>query len=84
MSCAGALEQTLLMPAFSIPTARRDGALLAEVPGKGEIELFAESETDFFVRVMDAQVVFVRDASGVVTGLVLHQGGIEQRGLKVR
>ena len=78
------LEQTLSMPAFSISVRRRDRALVAEVPGKGEIELFAESETSFFLRVMDAQVTFVCDSNGAVNGLVLHQRGTEQRAVRSR
>ena len=35
--------------------------------------MFAESETKFFLKLMDAQITFVKDASGKVTHLVLHQ-----------
>ena len=32
-------------------------------------------EDRFFLKVVDAQVEFTRDASGKVTGAILHQGG---------
>jgi CubicO group peptidase (beta-lactamase class C family) len=38
-------------------------------------ELFPESETEFFMRVADARVTFVRGEGARVTGLVLHQNG---------
>jgi len=49
---------------------RRDGdRLLAQLSGQGEIELFAESETAFFVKIVDAQLDFATDGSSVT----LHQ-----------
>jgi len=51
---------------------RRDGdRLLAQLPGQGEIEFFAESETSFFVKVVDAQLDFATDGSSVT----LRQNG---------
>jgi len=78
------LEATLSMPAFTIAIVRDGASLAADVPGKGRIELFAESESAFFLKVMDAQVVFVSDASDAVAGLVLHQRGIAQQGHRTR
>lgn len=37
-------------------------------------EMFAESETDFFLKTADMQIKFVKDANGVVTGFIVHQG----------
>ena len=34
-----------------------------------------EAETRFFLKEVDAQITFERDAGGAVTGLVLHQNG---------
>lgn len=45
--------------------------------------MFAESEERFFLKVVDAQVTFTKDESGVVTGLILHQNGANQPGRKV-
>ncbi len=52
-----------------------DGQLMTQMTGQPKFPLFAESETSFFLKVVDAQVEFVKDASGKVTGLVIHQGG---------
>jgi hypothetical protein len=42
--------------------------------GYPKAEMFAESETDFFLKTYDIQFKFVKDTNGVVTGLIVHQG----------
>lgn len=64
-----------LAPGFVITILRRGDKLISRATGQPEVELFPESETRFFLKVVDAEVDFVKDASGRVTGLVLHQGG---------
>jgi hypothetical protein len=64
-----------LAPAFIITIAREGEHLFAQATGQPRFELFAESETKFFAKVTELQVTFVRDASGAVKELVLHQGG---------
>ena len=64
-----------LAPNFLISIVRRGDKLISRATGQPEVELFPESETRFFLKVVDAQVDFVIDPSGRVTGLVLHQGG---------
>jgi CubicO group peptidase (beta-lactamase class C family) len=60
---------------FSV-TIRHEGArLFAQATGQREVEIFAESETDFFYKVVDAQITFVPGKDGGAPGLVLHQGG---------
>jgi hypothetical protein len=39
-----------------------------------KVEMFAESETKFFLKTEDVQFTFVKDTNGVVTGLIVHQG----------
>ena len=73
-----------LAPTFSIFVTLEDGALFAQATGQGRAPIFPESETEFFYRVVDAQLSFTKDDSGVVTGLILHQGGANQPGQKVR
>jgi hypothetical protein len=38
----------------------------------------------FFLRGVNAQVSFTRNDAGVITGLVIHQGGRQQPARKVR
>lgn len=39
------------------------------------MQIFPESDRDFFLKVVDAQITFVTDAQGRATELILHQGG---------
>jgi parvulin-like peptidyl-prolyl isomerase len=57
-----------------------EGTQLSEKLGEQPtFPIFPESETMFFLKVVDAQIEFVKDASGAVTALVLHQGGRDQK-----
>ncbi len=49
--------------------------LFVQGTGQPRAEVFPESETNFFFKVLDAQITFHRDSSGKVTHLVLHQNG---------
>jgi CubicO group peptidase (beta-lactamase class C family) len=60
---------------FAITVSVVDGRLMAQATGQPAFELFPERTDGFFLKVVDAQLTFNRDASGAVTGLVLHQGG---------
>ena len=56
-------------------TVEREGdKLLLVAPGWMKAEAFAESETKFFLRAMDAQMTFVRNERGEVTGFVFEMG----------
>src|SRR2546427_50408 len=52
--------------------------------GGAPAQLWPESNNDFFAKGVDAQVTFVRDASGAVSGLVLHQYGRDRPAKKRR
>jgi CubicO group peptidase (beta-lactamase class C family) len=64
-----------LAPAFILEVTFKDNALYAQATGQSMVRLWPESETSFFLKEVDAQVDFVRDAQGNTTGLVLHQNG---------
>ncbi|MDQ3799146.1 MAG: serine hydrolase [Acidobacteriota bacterium] len=64
-----------IAPGFVLTVSREGNKLMAQATGQPSAELFPESETKFFLRIVDAQITFEKDASGRVTGLTLHQGG---------
>ena len=49
--------------------------LTTQLPGQPQFPIFAESETGFFLKVVDAQLEFLKDESGAVTHAILHQSG---------
>ena len=57
---------------------------MTQATGQGTVEIFPSSPTEFFLKVVDAQITFVKDASGAVTQLVLHQGGRDMPGKKLK
>lgn len=64
-----------LTPSIIITVTREGDKLYAEAPGQSKIELLAESETAFFIKEADAQLTFVKNEKGEVTGLVVRQDG---------
>ena len=73
-----------LAPSFRLTVTREGDALFGQATGQGKIQLFPETETDFFLKVTDAQITFVKDASGKVNAIVLHQGGANIPGKRVQ
>ena len=62
----------------------RDGShYLSRLTGQTAVEIFPESQAKFFSSEVRAQISFDSDASGKVTGLVLHQGGMEQHAPRI-
>jgi hypothetical protein len=57
--------------------------LSVKLTGQPTFPVFPESETMFFLKVVDAQIEFVKDSSGAVTHLVLHQGGRDQKAPRI-
>lgn len=63
----------------------RDGdQLFAKLADQPAVEVYPESETEFFYTIVDAQLTFVKDKAGAVTHLVLHQNGLDQTAKKTR
>lgn len=62
-------------PTFIMSFSRKDGRFFIKPTGQPEFELFASSDSTFFLKVVDAQVTFHRDADGRVSSLTLLQNG---------
>ena len=74
----------LTFPSQSVPMAisLEDGKLLAQLGQQRKFPIFAESETLFFYKNVNAQLEFVKNEKGEITGLVLHQNGRDTKGVK--
>lgn len=73
-----------LDPTQELDVTMRDDVLFIKSTGGATVRLWAETARDFFIREIDAQVTFVRDASGAVTGLVVHQFGRDRTARRIR
>ncbi len=59
----------------AIGTFSREGdRLILQITDQPKFEVFAESETTFFVKVVDAVITFVKDDKGKVTHVNIKQG----------
>lgn len=54
---------------------RHENHLATQLTGQQSVPIYAESNTGFFAKVVDAQISFITDAKGQATSLILRQGG---------
>ncbi len=69
---------------FILSITKEKNQLFAQATGQGKNELFAETETKFFLKVVAAQIEFFKDDAGKVTKLVLNQGGAKMDAPKIK
>ncbi|MEO8199405.1 MAG: serine hydrolase [Gemmatimonadota bacterium] len=73
-----------LAPDFSIAVTREGDKIFGQATGQGRFQLYPRDTREFYVRVVDARVVFLRNDAGTVTGLMLYQNGKEIPGRKTK
>lgn len=66
-----------LRPGFDLVIKVENDALILHPTGQGTDRLYAETESKFFSKVVDATIEFDRDASGNSTSLTLNQGAFK-------
>ncbi len=74
--------QYQLAPGFFITVTLDGGRLYGQATGQQAFRLYPASETEFFLKAVEAEVTFTVE-DGEVRGLVLHQGGRDMPGQKV-
>jgi CubicO group peptidase (beta-lactamase class C family) len=72
-----------LAPGFTITVFLEGKGLKAQATGQPSFDLFAEKESVFFLKVVEAKIEFVKDANGNVTEMILYQNG-EHKGKKIK
>ena len=71
------------LPNMTLVVTRNGDRLMAGPQGQPPAELFPETETQFFLKIADVQLTFVKDDTGKVTRLILNQGASVE-GKKIR
>jgi len=71
-----------IQPGFSLMVTLENGHLMTQATGQEKFEIFPESPVKFFLKVVDAQLVFQRNTDGKVDSLILYQGGAEIKAMK--
>jgi CubicO group peptidase (beta-lactamase class C family) len=73
-----------ITPTFKASVYKEGERLMAQATDQPPFELYLESADNFFIKAVEAKVTFTRDEKGVVTGLVIHQGGRDIPGRKTK
>ncbi len=68
---------------FTVMITREGDKMFAQGTGQNKIAIFAETDTRFFVKAIDAQLEFVQDDQGKVSKLILYQGGRKMEGPRI-
>ncbi len=64
-----------LLPNVVLTVSTENGKFYVRITGGENLEIFPESEKDFFLKVRDATLKFETDSSGKVTQVIFRQGG---------
>jgi D-alanyl-D-alanine-carboxypeptidase/D-alanyl-D-alanine-endopeptidase len=79
----GYVGRYALAPTFILTVTREGDQIFAQATGQPKFQIFPESVTDYFLKVVDAQITFVTDDKGRASSLVLHQNGRDVPGKRV-
>jgi CubicO group peptidase (beta-lactamase class C family) len=71
-------------PNFIISVSREEDKLFGHTTGRAKVELLPESESMFFVKEYDAQIVFVKNPAGRVTHSIAHINGRSVEAKKIK
>lgn len=81
---AGYVGHYQLAPGVLFAIALTDGQMTAQLTDQDALPIYASAKDRFFLKVVDAQIDFERDAKGKVIALILHQNGANQRAQRTR
>jgi len=72
-----------LNPKFTVAITCEGKRLFTQATGQPRFEIFPTSESEFFLKVVDATIKFHKDKAGKVTGMTVFQNGRETKVQKV-
>ena len=72
-----------LRPSFVISITKEGARLHAQATGQPRLELYAESESKFFMKAIDGKILFVKNKQGNPEKLILFQDGQEMTGKRI-
>jgi serine-type D-Ala-D-Ala carboxypeptidase/endopeptidase len=67
---------------FVLTVIPKDGHLMVQATGQAAYEVFPESNTRFFYRMVNAQITFELARDGAASALTLHQNGRDRRAVR--
>ena len=73
-----------LAPTFKLTVTLENGNLMTQATGQAKVQVFPETATKFFLKVIDAQIEFLVDEAGNIGSLKPYQGGHTMSARKVK
>lgn len=73
-----------LAPGAIISILKEDKQLFAQLTGQDKFEIFPMSESEYFYKIIDANISFIKGPDGNVINLVLHQNGQDMPAPKIK
>jgi D-alanyl-D-alanine-carboxypeptidase/D-alanyl-D-alanine-endopeptidase len=72
-----------LTPTFVLAVTREGEQLFVQATGQPRLAVYSKTEKEFFYKVVDAQISFLTDPQGQISGLVFHQNGRDQTAKRI-
>lgn len=77
-------EGTYELADFSIHVTREADALFITATEEERLPIFSKTDTEFFLKAVDATISFIKDETGIVSGLLLGINGENLSGKKIK
>ncbi len=74
----------LLGPGASMEMSIADGKLYTQITGQPKLEVFAENETNFFLKEVKASLIFGKDEKDKIARVTIKQGDREITAIKIQ
>tara|TARA_B100000809_G_scaffold263235_1_gene315985 strand:+ start:5512 stop:7275 length:1764 start_codon:yes stop_codon:yes gene_type:complete len=72
-----------LMPSFILTVTKEGNQLKTQATGQPAFDIFPKTENEFYLKVINAQLVFNKNEEGNIDSVTLFQGGQEINGKKM-
>ena len=72
-----------LAPGFILEVTREGNQLKTQASGQSIVDIFPKSENEFYLKVVNAQLVFNKNDAGDIDSVTLFQGGREMKGKRI-
>ena len=72
-----------MAPNFVLTVTRKGDQLYVQETGQAGAAIYSKSDHEFFYKVVNAQISFETNVQGQVTGLVLHQNGLDHSAKRI-
>jgi hypothetical protein len=65
-----------MRPGFNLSITREGNKLYGQATGQGKLDLFAEAQNKFFLKIAPIEIEFIKNDKGEVVTCRVYQGGV--------